>query len=260
MRYKVTLSYVGSGYAGFQSQINGRTIQDEIERALLTIFRKPVRIVSASRTDQGVHAYGQVFHFDAEEKDPRKLKYSMNGLLPPDIHINSVEPVSAEFHARYQVKAKTYAYLINNGERDVFYEKRAFQCHYDLDYEKMEECCRIFLGTHDFGSFNTSTYEEHPDQVRTVYVCRLIRRGDRLVLLFKGSGFLRHMVRIMTGMIFEVGRGKKTIAEVQEFLDHPCKSKRRYNIDPSGLYLLKIDYMNEEDYLLKKERYLYGER
>ncbi len=243
MRYKVTCSYDGKTYAGFQSQKNGPAIQDELERALKQILREEIRIVMSSRTDAGVHAKGQVFHFDTDQiLDPYKLKFSFNSVLPKDIHINEIKKVSDRFHARYSSVSKTYEYLINIGEYDVFLRGRAYQCFYDLDLEKMKEACTYFVGTHDFSSFSTSTYEEKPDQRRTISECRMIRKGDLLAIRITGDGFLRNMVRIIVGTLIDLGRGKRTLEDVRAMIDHPSKTTRRYNIDPNGLYLVKIRY------------------
>ena len=243
MRYKVTCAYDGRAYAGFQSQKNALAIQDVIEEALKKIFGHPLRIVMSSRTDAGVHALGQVFHFDEEKVlEPYRLKGSLNGVLPKDIHVIDVKHVSERFHARYSVVSKTYEYLINIGEYDVFLNGRAYQCFYPLDLEKMEECSKLFLGTHDFSSFCTTRYEEKEDQTRTITEFRIIRKGDLLKIRITGDGFLRNMIRIMVGSLIDVARGKREISEIRELLDHPNKNTRRYNIDPNGLYLVKIRY------------------
>lgn len=243
MRYKVTVAYDGNRYVGFQSQINGKTIQDEIEVVLKRIYKKPIRIIMASRTDAGVHAKGQVFHYDVDkDNDTYKLKGSFNGLLPKDIHVLDVKKVKESFHARFSVKEKTYEYLINIGEYDVFLNGYAYQCFYKLDIKLMKQCSELFIGKHDFSSFNTSTYKEKPDQTRTIKEFRLIKKGNILKIKVTGDGFMRNMVRIMVGTLIDVGRGQKTIKEVKEMLDKPCKSTKRYNISPSGLYLVNIKY------------------
>lgn len=243
MRYKVTLAYDGNHYVGFQSQINGKTIQDELERVINRICKKQIRIIMASRTDAGVHAKQQVFHFDTDKNfDEYKLKGSFNGLLPKDIHVLDVKKVKESFHARFSVKEKTYEYLINIGEYDVFLNGYAYQCFYKLDINKMKECAKLFIGKHDFSSFNTSTYKEKPDQTRTIKEFKIIKKASLLVLRVTGDGFMRNMVRIMVGTLIDVGRGQKTIKEVKDMLNNPCKSTKRYNISPSGLYLCKIKY------------------
>ncbi|MBR4470074.1 MAG: tRNA pseudouridine(38-40) synthase TruA [Erysipelotrichaceae bacterium] len=243
MRYKVTIAYDGLNYAGFQSQKNAVAIQDIIESVIERIFSEKIRIVMSSRTDAGVHAYGQVFHFDSDiEKEERKLKFSMNSLLPDDIHVMEVKQVSKDFHARYSVKKKTYEYLINVGEYDVFLRGRAYQCFYKLDIDLMKQGAALFLGEHNFASFNTSSLKEYPNQVRTISEFSITRKKDILKIRVTSSGFLRNMVRIMVGTLIDLGRGKKTLDDIREMLEHPNKSTRRYNADPNGLYLVKIFY------------------
>lgn len=243
MRYKVVLAYDGNRYAGFQSQTNGLTIQDEIEKVIKRICKEDLRIIMASRTDAGVHARHQVFHFDVNKDfDTYKLKGSFNGLLPKDIHVIDVKKVKETFHARFSVKSKTYEYLINTGEYDVFLNGYAYQCFYKLDIDKMKECSQLFLGKHDFSSFNTSTYKEKPDQTRTITEFKIIKKGDMLKIRVTGDGFMRNMVRIMVGTLIDVGRGKKQIKEVKDMLKNPSKGTKRYNISPSGLYLVDIKY------------------
>ncbi len=243
MRYKVTLAYDGRNYAGFQSQTNALAIQDIVESAIERVFSEKIRIVMSSRTDAGVHAYGQVFHFDSEKvKDEGKLKFSLNSLLPDDIHVVEVRHVSKDFHARYSVKKKTYEYLINVGEYDVFLKGRAYQCFYHLDIDLMKQGAQLFLGEHDFSSFNTSSLKEYPNQVRTISEFSIARKKDILRIRVTSSGFLRNMVRIMVGSLIDLGRGKKSLDDIKDMLEHPCKTTRRYNADPNGLYLVRIFY------------------
>ena len=236
MRYKVILAYDGRNYAGFQSQKNATAIQDIVEGAIERVFSEKIRIIMSSRTDAGVHAYGQVFHFDTDkEKDEGKLKFSLNSLLPDDIHVVEVKKVSRDFHARYSVKKKTYEYLINLGEYDVFLKGRAFQCFYKLDVDLMKEGAKLFLGEHDFSSFNTSSLKEYPNQVRNITEFSITRKKDILKIRVTSSGFLRNMVRIMVGTLIDLGRGKKSLDDIKDMLEHPCKSTRRSGKD----FLLK---------------------
>lgn len=243
MRYKVICSYDGNNYVGFQSQKNGKAIQDVIEEVIYHIFDIRLRIIMSSRTDAGVHAKGQVFHFDIEEKmDTYKLKGAFNALLPKDIHVKKVEIVSEEFHSRFSVKDKTYEYLINIGEYDVFLNGYAYQCKYKLDIDLMKKACKLFEGKHDFGSFNTSSYKEYPNQIRDIKEFKLIKKGNMLKFKITGDGFLRNMVRIMVGSLVDLGRGKKSMKELKDMLNNPSKTTKRNNIDPHGLYLIKIRY------------------
>lgn len=243
MRYKVSCAYNGTNYVGFQRQINGLSIQEVIEERLKIILQKDIRIIMASRTDSGVHAYEQVFHFDLEDKlDEYKLKASLNGLLPKDIHILKVELVDESFHARFSVVKKTYEYHININEYDVFLKGLAYYCPYKLNYDLIDMALPFFIGYHDFGSFNTSPYDLYPDQCRTIYRLDYVIEDNLLIFTIEGSGFLRHMVRMIIGTLIDLARGKKTLEEVIDMLEHPNKSKHRFNIDPSGLYLKEICY------------------
>lgn len=243
MRYKVTCAYDGTNYAGFQSQKNALAIQDVLEMALKKLYKQDIRIIIASRTDAGVHAYGQVFVYDNEKQlSLYNIKTGLNTFLPNDIHINEIEVVRDDFHPRYHEKEKTYEYLINLGEFDPLLINRAYQSTYILDLEKMKKCAELFIGTYDFGSFNTSSYEEYPNQVRTIRVFKLKVKKDLLTITVTGNGFLRNQIRIMVGTLIEVGRGKKTIKDVKDMLKHPNKTTKRYNITPSGLYLKSIKY------------------
>lgn len=243
MRYKVTLAYDGRNYAGFQSQKNALAIQDVIEKVLKRIFGQNIRIIMSSRTDAGVHARGQVFHFDSDiRKDLGKLKYSMNSLLPKDIHVIKIEEKDENFHARFSVKKKTYEYFINIGEYDVFLNGYAYQCFYKLDVDLMKKGAELFLGEHDFSSFNTSSLKEYPNQVRTISEFSITQKKDILKITVTSTGFLRNMVRIMVGTLIDLGRGKKSLKDIEHMLKVPEKSTRRYNADPNGLYLKKIFY------------------
>ncbi|MDO4500948.1 MAG: tRNA pseudouridine(38-40) synthase TruA [Erysipelotrichaceae bacterium] len=243
MRYKVTLAYDGNNYVGFQSQKNGLAIQDVLEKALKQIFGEDIRINMASRTDAGVHALGQVFHFDSDKTmDGYKLKGAINALIPKDIHILKAEKVSKNFHARFMVEEKTYEYKINLGEYDVFKHGYAYQCFYKLDLDLMKKGAELFIGKHDFSSFNTTPYSVKADQTRTITEFKLIKKGDLLTIRVTGDGFLRNMVRIMVGTLIDLGRGKKSLDDIKDMLATPKKDTRRYNIDPNGLYLVKIKY------------------
>lgn len=243
MRYKVVISYDGRGYVGFQSQKNGLAIQDIIEKVILKIFNENTRIIMASRTDSGVHAKYQVFHFDAKKDiDDYRLKGFFNGLLPKNIHVNSVKHVKDDFHARFNVKTKTYEYIINNGEYDVFLDGYAYQCGFHLDFELMKKCSKLFIGKHDFSSFNTTSYKEKKDQIRTIYDFSLSKKGGIIKIKITGDGFLRNMVRIIVGCLVDVARGNKNINDIKEMLDNPSKDYKKYNVDPNGLYLIKINY------------------
>ncbi len=243
MRYKVTCAYNGLNYVGFQKQKNGLAVQEVFEDKLKVIFGQEIKIYMASRTDSGVHAYEQVFHFDSDKEiNVFRLKGSLNGLLPKDIHVSNVEMVDEEFHSRFSVKSKTYEYHINIGEYNVFYKGLAYYCPFTLDYSLIDEALGLFIGEHDFGSFNTSPYDLYPDQKRKIYRFDYEIKDDLLIFTIEGNGFLRHMVRMIIGTIIDLARHKKTIDDIKNMIANPNKSNRRFNIDPNGLYLKKIRY------------------
>ncbi len=242
MRYKCTCSYKGTAYVGFQSQINGLAIQDVIEEKLGIITSFTGRITMASRTDSGVHALGQVFHFDIDEDvDTFSLKGKLNGLLPKDIHIIKVERVADDYNVR-ATKGKHYRYLINYGEYNPLLDGLAYWCYYDIDSEKIREVLNLFIGRHDFSSFNTTPLSIKPNQVRTITEFTLTEKNNLLIFDIKGDGFLRHMVRILVGTVIDVARGKMSTDEVIDMLERPRKDIYRHNIAPHGLYLVEIMY------------------
>ncbi len=243
MRYMCIVAYDGANYVGFQSQINGIAIQDVIEAKLEMIFSDKIKIVMSSRTDSGVHALGQVFHFDSPKTiDTYKLKGSLNSLLPKDIYIKEVKIVSEDFHSRFSTKKKKYRYVINLGERDVFLNKRVYDCFYKLDLDLFKKTAALFIGRHDFTSFNTSTFEEAQDQTRVIEDIKIISKDDLLIVEIVGEGFLRHMVRMLVGTMIDVARGQKSLKDVEKMLAEPSKDYHVYNVSPYGLYLVKIYY------------------
>lgn len=243
MRYKATLAYDGYNYAGFQTQLNSLAIQDVIEEKLKIICGYPVSLVMAARTDSGVHALGQVVHFDlVKECLPLKLQNSLNALLPKDIYIKKIEAVEPHFHARYDAEGKKYLYLINHGEKDLFLNHRAYYSYQVLDVAKMRTAAALFVGKHDFTTFNTTALAEVSDQTREIYSLTIKEKPHLILIEICGNGFLRHMVRMIVGTLTEVGKGQRTLAEVERMLNFPNKNQRRYNIVPYGLYLAEVYY------------------
>lgn len=242
-RFKAIVSYDGTNYIGWQRQPDGMTVQEQIETIMEKICQKKVHITASGRTDAGVHALAQVFHFDSDFKlSAEKWKIALNGHLPKDIHIHSVVEVDPEFHARFHAIGKRYDYLINLGEFDVFTRNQAFQCYYKLDIKKMKSASKLFLGTHDFTTFNASPLALHPDQVRTITRIDFVEEGDWLRIIFEGNGFLRYMVRMLTGTLIEAGRGRISEEEIVRMLEAKDKMACRFNAKPWGLYLVRVDY------------------
>ena len=251
-RFRCTVSYKGRNYDGWQSQRNGRSVQETIEAAIERIACERTVITAAGRTDAGVNAHGQVFHFDSDKDlSAYKWKGAINGFLPDDIHIMDIEETDETFHARYCVRMKQYDYRIQLRHYDVLTSDYAWQCPYELDIDRMKEAAGYLKGTHDFTAFNSSSLQEYPDQVRTVKDIVFEQQGDLLKISFIGKGFLRYMVRMMTAQIIEAGRGKIEPEEIADMLESRSRTGIRRNAEPQGLTLEKIDYfeicaLNEE--------------
>lgn len=243
MRYKCTVSYIGKNYCGWQSQRNGDSIQEQIEHALFRLTGRKVNIVASGRTDKGVNAAGQVFHFDCDKvMRPRKWQGAMNAFLPEDIHICRVEEADPHFHARYCVRKKTYAYRIHFGEADVFSREYAYQCPYEVDVEKMKAAAAFLVGTHDFAALCSNSFQETPDQVRTIYDISFQEDGDMLTIRFTGDGFLRYQVRMMSALLLEIGQDRRKAEDIPGILASRSKRLARKNAHPEGLTLEKVEY------------------
>ncbi len=243
-RFRCTVAYIGAAYDGWQSQKLGLSIQEQIESVLEKIEGKKVNIIGSGRTDAGVNARRQVFMFDTENEKmgARKWMGALNGFLPRDIHITEAEEVSPLFHARHNVRWKKYTYRVNTGMYDVFNEKIAYQCPIELDFETMQETAKLFVGKHDFTSFNSSPLSLYPDQTRTITRIDLHKEGNLIEMDFYGKGFLHYMVRMLSAAIIETGKHKQTTAQIREMLEAKSKRVARRNAPAQGLTLEYVDY------------------
>ena len=246
MRYFITFSYDGSKYSGYQKQPKGRTIQGELEKALKKINSNKVVSVSASgRTDAGVHALNQRAHFDLNnEIDESRLKTSLNGLLPNDIYVKSVEKVSDDFHARFNVRAKEYIYKINMGEYNPIELDYVYQYNNKLNVAEIERALKYLEGTHNFKSF-TKANDEKEDYVRTIIKTNVIRNTkdiNKITISILGTGFMRYMVRNIVGLLIEIGEGKRKSEDIFEILEAEDRTKAGKTAPASGLYLKDVYY------------------
>lgn len=242
MRYKMTFSYDGTLFHGYQSQKGKRTVEETIERELSKMnHNRDTKIVASGRTDAHVHALGQVAHFDFEEMDSVVLKRKLNKMLPDDIYIRNIEPVSDSFHARYNAKIKTYLYKINCGEYNPLEVNYIYQYNQGLNIEKMEEASTYLLGEHDFTSFVSASGQKE-DMVRTIYQIDFIQKENIMMIIFIGNGFLQYMVRNMVGFLIEVGAGKIEPSQTKEVLEARDRTKASKTASPNGLYLSHVKY------------------
>ena len=242
MRYFALVQYDGTSYQGWQIQPDAISIQEEIEKVLSKILNSPTKIYASGRTDAGVHALGQTFHFDSKEiADLDKFKYALNSLLPKDIHILSLSNITCDMHARYNVKEKTYIYLINMGEYDVFKRNHIYQLNRRLDLSKIKEASFLFVGEHNFMNF-TSKDEDEGNFVRNIYSIDIFEENNILTITFKGDGFMKYMVRMIVGALIEVGLSRLDISKLKEIFELRPRKVCSFKAPANGLYLKEVRY------------------
>ncbi len=243
-RFKCTVMYDGTQFAGYQVQPNKRTVQGELERALRKLHKgEDIKVTASGRTDAGVHARGQVIHFDSPLTIPlEKWEIAMNSLLPDDVAVTGTERAPADFHVRFDAKGKEYRYFVHRSlKRDPFKRHYAFQYPYSLNIDSINKAAASLIGTHDFTSF-CSAKTEVEDKVREIREIELLEEGDLLVFRFKGNGFLYNMVRILVGTLLEVGSGERDPNSMSFILEEKNRSAAGKTAPPQGLYLWKVFY------------------
>lgn len=243
--YKCIISYDGTNFSGFQIQPRHRTIQGTIEKALATMHKKEhIRIYASGRTDTGVHAKGQTFHFESPLAIPgENWKRALNSLLPEDMYIKEVMQVDKTFHARFDALEKEYRYYVRtNKEIDVF--KRNYVCHYPypLNLADMQEACRYLQGKHDFTTFSSAKATAKGSKVRTLSKVTCSQQEDTFEFIFRGNGFLYHMVRIMVGALIDIGTGNLSPADIPKLLAAKDRQLLGNTVPPEGLYLWEVTY------------------
>jgi tRNA pseudouridine38-40 synthase len=245
-RIRITLSYDGTEYHGWQVQPGLPTIQGTLEAVLEEIEGAVVTVYASGRTDTGVHALAQVAAFDFANPIPAEnLVRAMNRLLPRAIRILAAAETSPEFHPRFQATAKTYEYRIFRGEICPPFERLYVYHHpYPLDEARMIETARLVEGEHDFTAFAAVDEKDALglSKVRRIYSSRLERTGDRLVYRVRGSGFLKHMVRNLVGVLLEVGKGNLTPEGFQARLQPRCPIAPGPSAPSRGLFLVSVEY------------------
>jgi len=243
MRIKITVSYDGTNYNGWQVQPNGVTVQQVLEDALFNATGERTRITGSGRTDAGVHAQGQVAHFDTQSTIPPERFYkALNAYLPEDIRVLDSMLVQDDFHACNGAKRKTYRYSAYFKQTNLpLMERYAVKLDNLPDLEKMKECAQIFVGEHDFKAFCASG-SGAKTTVRTIFDIKIEKEGEKFNVLVTGNGFLYNMVRIMSGAIFGVGCGEISLLEVKEMLDLKKRLVKVKTFPPKALCLVKVEY------------------
>ena len=242
MRFFITLSYDGTRFHGWQVQPNGISVQGELQRGLSLLLRQDIVVTGAGRTDAGVHASMMVAHFDYEgELDCRQLAYKLNKLLPQDIAIQKVEPVSDDMHARFSATSRTYYYHIHT-EKLPF--ERHFYCelHYPLDFDRMNEAARMLMEYEDFGAFCKS----HADVKTTL--CHVTKAEwhqtspSTWYFEITANRFLRNMVRAVVGTLIEVGRGRMSLDDFRKVIEGKRRTEAGESMPGNALFLVDITY------------------
>ncbi len=241
-RYLLELSFLGTGYHGWQIQDNAVTVQEKVEKALGELFREKIVVHSCSRTDAGVHARQFFCHFDAAYPFPTdRLPYALTTHLPPDIRPLSARIVPDGFHARYDCRGKEYRYVIDNSViGDPFLLDRAWHYPFPLDEKELDQTAKVFLGTHDFAAFRAQG-SHVKSTVRTMTRSDVERAGDRVIFTVAGDGFLYNMVRIMLGTLIAHQR-KKLDREPADIFETGDRTLAGFTVPPQGLYLEKVFY------------------
>ena len=243
-RYFLEVSYKGTNYSGFQSQLNTKkTIQFEIEKAFEILSKRKIQMTGSSRTDAGVHALQNFFHFDFSGDLAAHVIYKMNAILPDDIAVRKLIAVRSDAHCRFDALNREYKYFIYR-RKQPFLRDRAFYFPYKLDVEAMQEAGQLIKEYHDFTSLS-----KRRTQVKT-FVCSILESNwypeeDRLVFCVKADRFLRGMVRALVATMLKIGRGKITVDEFREIIEQKDSRKASFAVPAHGLFLVGVNYPDD---------------
>lgn len=248
MRYFIELAYKGTLYHGWQYQPNAASVQETLNKALTMLFRVPIDIVGAGRTDAGVHAKQMFAHFDLDtEIDVSYYIHKLNSFLPKDIAIIDIHKVHADAHARFDANKRTYEYHINR-KKDAFASDDSWYYSLPLEVNKMNEACQILFKYIDFECFS-KTHTDVNTFNCVIYQAQWEQIGDKLVFTVAADRFLRNMVRAIVGTMIEIGKEKITLDDFVKIIEGKDRSKAGFSVPAHGLFLTKIDY----DYITVKE-------
>ena len=245
-RIRIDVAYDGTDYHGWQVQPGFTTIQGLLQQIVSGIEGRPVPVAGSGRTDAGVHALAQVAAFTIENPIPvENLKKAVNRLLPRDIRVLSAAEAPADFHPRFNARAKTYEYRIFRGEICSPFDRRYVHHHpYPLCVESMIEAAPLLEGEHDFTAFAATDDQDARgrSKVRSISFSRLTSEGERICYCVRGSGFLKHMVRNIVGVLLEVGKGNLAAADFKARLVPGCGIPAGPRAPACGLFLVKVEY------------------
>lgn len=240
-RYKLLIEYEGTRYSGWQKQPNASTVEAEVEGALSQILREPIDIIGQGRTDAGVHAEGQVAHFDfSGELDADRLLFGLLGVLPKDIAVWQLDKVTDDFHARFDALTRQYRYQFVTRPSPLHY-RQAEMVLDDLNTDAMQECAVMILGKHSFESFTYSS-EEQPNTKCEVLNSEFVFDNPLIIYRIRANRFVRHMVRRLVGTMLRVGQGKRSVTDFEELLHKASKNESGHGATAKGLILEEVEY------------------
>ena len=243
-RYRCLVEYDGTNFVGWQRQLNGYSVQEAIEESLESIFQTKIRIFGSGRTDTGVHAIGQVIHFDLKTNlDKEKITHALNHYLQKkNIIILNTQSTDNNFDSRRNAKMRTYEYLIlNRKSPPAIMKNKAWHVSNYLNLKRMQKGIKVFLGTHDFTTFRASSCEAK-SPIRKIENSEIYKDQEHIIISFKSRSFLQHQVRSMVGALKLVGEEKWTIKDLQFAIKALDRSKCATLAPPCGLYLAKVEY------------------
>lgn len=242
MRYFVTFSYDGTRYHGWQIQPNGDSVQARLQGALSTLLRQEIGVTGAGRTDAGVHARMMVAHFDYDGAlDCTQLAYKLNRLLPYDIAVEKVEPVSEEMHARFSATSRTYHYYIHT-TKDPFCRAYSCELHYPLDFQKMNEAGLLLTGYDDFGAFCKAGADVKTTLCHVIEARWVQTSPTTWYFRITANRFLRNMVRAVVGTMIDVGRGRLSLVDFCKVIEGKRRTEAGESMPGNALFLEKIEY------------------
>lgn len=241
-RYFIYLSYDGKNYHGWQIQPNGMSVQEKLQNALSTILRATISVVGAGRTDAGVNASQMVAHFDTDIRfQPAQLAHALNRLLPADIAIQSIRPVTQEAHARFSATARTYHYYITL-EKSPFHRHYAYRFPQPLDFDRMNEAAKLLFNYTDFTSFSKLHTDAKTNNCRIMQAQWEEKEPGLWCFTIKADRFLRNMVRAIVGTLTDVGRGRISMGDFCRIIELKDRCKAGTSVPGEALFLCQVDY------------------